>query len=74
MVREHHSCQRHVGKVVDLEEAKLRHRLPEIAAERIRWGKRMAHSLLRREGWTVNPKRVHRLWREEGLQRPTPRK
>jgi putative transposase len=35
---------------------------------------RMAHRLLRREGWTVNHKRVHRLWREEGLQRPTPRK
>jgi transposase InsO family protein len=34
----------------------------------------MAHRLLRRKGWTVNHKRVHRLWREEGLQRPTPRK
>ncbi len=34
----------------------------------------MAYRLLRREGWTVNHKRVHRLWREEGLQRPTPRK
>jgi len=34
----------------------------------------MAPRLLLREGWTVNNKRVHRLWREEGLQRPTPRK
>jgi len=34
----------------------------------------MAHRLLRREGWTVNHKRVHLLWREEGLQRPTPQK
>jgi transposase InsO family protein len=34
----------------------------------------MAYRLLRREGWLVNHKRVHRLWREEGLQRPTPRK
>jgi len=34
----------------------------------------MAHRLLRREGWAVNHKRVHQLWREEGLQRPTPRK
>jgi len=33
----------------------------------------MAYRLLRREGWLVNHKRVHRLWREEGLQRPTPR-
>ncbi len=29
---------------------------------------------LRREGWTVNHKRVYRPWRQEGLQRPTPRR
>ncbi|CAK6689395.1 hypothetical protein IFHNHDMJ_00599 [Synechococcus sp. CBW1107] len=68
------STQRHGGKVIDLEEAKLRHRLRVIASEHIRWGRRMAYRLLRREGWTVNYKRVQRLWREEGLQRPTPRK
>lgn len=34
----------------------------------------MAYRLLRREGWTVNHQRVLRIWREEGLQRPTPRK
>ena len=34
----------------------------------------MAYRLLRRGGWTVNHKRVQRLWREEGPQRPTPRK
>jgi putative transposase len=28
----------------------------------------MAHRLLRREGWSVNHKRVQRLWREEGQQ------
>ena len=71
---QHRSTQRHGGKVVDIEEAKLRQRLREIAAEHIRWGRRMAYRLLRREGWTVNHKRVQRLWREEGLQRPTPRK
>jgi hypothetical protein len=74
VVGQHRSTQRHGGKVVDLEEAKLRHRLREIAAEHIRWGRRMAYRLLQREGWLVNHKRVHRLWREEGLQRPTPRK
>ena len=26
--------------------------------------------MLRREGWRVNKKRVHRLWREEGLKVP----
>ena len=74
VVGQHRSTQRHVGKVDDIEEAKLRRRLREIAAEHIRWGRRMAYRLLRREGWLVNHKRVHRLWREEGLQRPTPRR
>jgi putative transposase len=83
VVGQHRSTQRHGGKVADIEEAKLRHRLREIAAAlqsapcgatHIRWGRRMAYRLLRREGWLVNHKRVHRLWREEGLQRPTSRK
>ena len=74
VVGQHRSTQRQAGKVDDIEEAKLRRRLREIAAEPIRWGRRMAYRVLRREGWTVNDKRVHRLWREEGLQRPTPRK
>jgi transposase InsO family protein len=74
LVGQHRSTQRHPGKVVSIEEGKLRHRLREIAAEHIRWGRRMAYRLLRREGWTVNHKRVQRIWREEGLQRPTPRK
>jgi transposase InsO family protein len=73
-VGQHRSTQRHPAKVVSIEEGKLRHRLREIAAEHIRWRGRMAYHLLRREGWSVNHKRVQRLWREEGLQRPTPRK
>jgi transposase InsO family protein len=43
VVGQQRSTQRHNGKVVDLEEAKLRHRLREIAAEHIRWGRRMAY-------------------------------
>ena len=74
VVGQHRSTHRHRGRGVDIEEVKLRRRLREIAGEHIRWGRRMAYRLLRREGWLVNHKRVHRLWREEGLQRPTPRK
>jgi transposase InsO family protein len=74
VVGQHRSSQRHPAKVVSIEKGKLRHRLREIAAEHIGWGRRMAYCLLRREGWSVNYKRVQRLWREEGLQRPTPRK
>jgi len=35
--------------------------------ERVRWGYRRLHVLLRREGRAVNVKRVYRLYREEGL-------
>jgi len=42
-------------------------RLRSLAAERPRWGYRMLHTLLQREGWVVNRKRVQRLYREEGL-------
>ena len=34
----------------------------------------MAYRVLPQEGWTVNHKRVLRLWREESLKWPTPRK
>jgi len=74
VVGQHRSTQRHGGRLVDIEEAKLRRRLREIAAEHIRWGRRMAYRLLRREGWLVNHKRGHRLWCEEGFQRLTPRR
>jgi hypothetical protein len=61
VVGQHRSTQRHNGKVVSIEEAKLRHRLREIAADHIRWGRRMAYRLLPRQGWMVNHKRVQRL-------------
>ncbi len=57
-------------------QAELRMRLRELAAARVRYGYRRLHVLLRREGWPVNAKRIHRLYREEGLSiRPrTPRR
>ena len=45
----------------------LRLRLKDLAAVRVRYGYRRLHVLLRREGWMVNHKRVHRLYAEEGL-------
>jgi putative transposase len=46
---------------------KLRARLLVLAEERRRFGYRRLTVLLRREGWGVNPKRVYRLYRAEGL-------
>lgn len=45
----------------------LRRRLRELAAVRTSAGYQQLHTLLRREGWLVNHKRVYRLYREEGL-------
>src|SRR5690606_894469 len=39
-----------------------------------RYGYRRITTLLRREGWAVNRKRVHRLWRREGLEVPQVRR
>jgi putative transposase len=35
---------------------------------RVRYGYRRVHVLLRREGWTVNSKRIYRLYKEMSLQ------
>ena len=48
-------------------ESPLRDRLRTLAGEWPRFGYRRLHVLLRREGWTVNHKRVHRLSQVEGL-------
>ena len=50
------------------EQAPLRQRIREIAEIRMRYGYRRITVLLRREGWHVNVKRVHRLYRLEGMQ------
>jgi putative transposase len=42
-------------------------RLRELAQARPRFGYLRLHVMLRREGWVVNRKRVHRIYREEGL-------
>jgi len=42
-------------------------RIKEIAATRVRYGYQRIHVLLRREGWPVNHKKVHRIYKSEGL-------
>jgi len=45
----------------------IRQRMLELAQARPRFGYARLPGLLRREGWMVNKKRVHRIYREEGL-------
>jgi putative transposase len=48
----------------------LLERMIALSRENPRYGYRRVWALLRGEGWPVNKKRVHRLWREEGLKVP----
>jgi putative transposase len=52
----------------DVQGTRLRARLRELAAERPRYGYRRLCDLLRLGGEVVNHKRIHRLYRLEGLQ------
>jgi putative transposase len=45
----------------------LKMRLRELAATRVRFGYRRLTVMLRREGWTVNAKRIYRLYTADGL-------
>jgi transposase InsO family protein len=48
--------------------------IKRLARKHPRWGYRRIHARLEHTGWTVNLKRVRRLWREAKLQRPVRRR
>jgi len=62
------STQRSTPPPPDQAEHRLRARLRAISKKHTRWGYRRATTVLRREGWDVNKKKVQRLWRDEGLR------
>jgi putative transposase len=64
------STQRLPAPVPSDEELALRAFLRKFATERPRWGWRRAATAARAAGWVVNNKRIHRLWRAEGLRVP----
>jgi len=70
----HRSTMRLERPPISDDEAALRAWLRSFAAERPRWGSRQAAKTARRAGWAVNNKRVRRLWRDEGLRVPQPRR
>ena len=64
------STQRLRAPVPGDEELALRSFLRDFALRRPRWGWRRAARAARDAGWRVNDKRIHRLWRAEGLRVP----
>jgi len=78
-VSERHACavvgqprstQRLAPPVPSEDEEHLRAFLRSFSVERPRWGWRRAADAARDAGWRVNNKRIHRLWRAEGLRVP----
>jgi putative transposase len=78
--------QRRACRSLDLERSAVRYvprhraealalaqRIEALAVEHPRYGYRRIWALLRRQGWSVNKKAVHRLWRQAGLKLAGPR-
>lgn len=77
-----HSCEvvgiprstaRYEARPAPSDEAELVKAIRKESRRRKRFGYRRIHAMLVRKGWVVNHKRVHRLWRLEGLQVPRKR-
>ena len=66
---QHRSTQRKSAVVVE-DEVALTAAIVALALQYGRYGYRRITALLRRDGWTVNVKRVERIWRREGLKVP----
>jgi len=64
------STQRLKPPVPTDDEQALRAFLRDFSRRRPRWGWRRAARAARDAGWVVNNKRIHRLWRAEGLRVP----
>lgn len=56
------------------DEDRLTEDIVELADQCGRYGYRMVTGLLNNAGWHVNPKRVERIWRREGLKVPQKQK
>ena len=67
------SSQRFEGKPKD-EDERLTKRILQFVCERPRWGYRRICQILRRDGETINMKRMYRLWKASGLTVPRNRR
>jgi putative transposase len=66
---QHRSTQRKIPTTPD-DEAALTADIVALAIQYGRYGYRRITAMLRQAGWTVNLKRVERIWRQEGLKVP----
>ena len=66
---QHRSTQRKVPRGADDEDA-LTENIVALARQYGRYGYRRITALLRNAGWTVNRKRIERIWQREGLKVP----
>src|SRR5262249_44012403 len=66
---QHRSTQREVPRGRD-DEQRLTADIIELARQYGRYGYRKIAELLRQAGWTINDKRVERIWQREGLKVP----
>lgn len=69
MVGQPRQSQRYQAKIRDDEPALVKQIL-ELVREFPRYGYRMICGKLRQLGWQINPKRVYRIWKQEGLKVP----
>lgn len=69
VLRQPRSTQRRQPHVPE-DEPRLVREMVQLAEQYGRYGYRRVTELLRRRGWKVNPKRIERLWRREGLKVP----
>lgn len=65
LLRLHRGTKRYRRQKVD--DPKLVERLKELAARRRKFGYRRLHTLLKREGFKVNQKKIRRIYREQNL-------
>ena len=54
----------------DEEQKRVVQEMLALVGQHPRYGYRFIWALLRKAGWTVNRKRIYRLWRQEGLKVP----
>lgn len=66
MLGQHRSTRRKLPTTPD-DEAALTADIVALAIQYGRYGYRRVTAMLRAAGWTVNLKRVERIWRREGL-------